>query len=139
MEYSLVEYDDLSSVSVLELQALASWQEKYRALITWSKLISKKDSIRSDNFLVPGCEAPVWLLCEEEPSGRCRFYFDSDSQIIKGLAAVILCLVDGKTKRDVAALPLDKVLRDARLEKHLTESRANGFVRIIERIHVFVQ
>lgn len=133
-----MKFDSLDQISLTNLKELKNWQDKYRTLIQWGKLISKKETIRYDEFLIHGCEIPVWLACKIDKEGRYRFAFDSDSKVMNGLVAVILSLVDRRTKEDILSLPLEKILSEAGLQKHLTQSRTNGYVRIVHQLKSYL-
>lgn len=127
-------HDDLSAISLAELQAAHSWQQQYKLIIHWGKLISPKPALRVADKVIRGCEVPVWLghIVEQE---RHYFALDADSSVIKGLASLLLVLVNGKTSSELSGLDLQGELRGLGLEKHLTPSRNNGLNAIIARIY----
>jgi cysteine desulfuration protein SufE len=129
--------DDLGAVKLPELMAASNWQQQYKLIIQWGKLLSPKPDTRLPANLIKGCELPVWLLHEQEGE-RHYFAFDSDSSVMNGLAALLLVQLNGKTSAQIAAGNLAQSLRDLGLDKHLTPSRNNGFNRIIERALILV-
>lgn len=129
--------DDLGAIALTELAAATHWQQQYRLIIQWGKLIKPKPDIRLSINLIKGCELPVWLVHEQEGE-RHYFAFDSDSTVMNGLAALLLVQLNGKTSVQIAGASLMHSLQHLRLEKHLTPSRNNGFIRIIERALAFV-
>lgn len=126
-------YDDLSAVSLAQLLATINWQQQYKLIIQWGKLIGTKAEIRTKENLIRGCELPVWLVCTQS-EGKFYFAFDADSSVIKGLAALLLVQVNGKTPEELVNLDLAGNLKLSGLEKHLTPSRNNGLNGIIARI-----
>ncbi len=44
-----------------------------------------------------GCENSVWLGAEKSENGTLHFYGDSEGRIVKGLLAVLLTAIEGKT------------------------------------------
>jgi len=129
--------DDLGYVALPELMAAANWQQQYRLIIQWGKLVKPKLALRLPAHLIKGCELPVWLVHEREGE-RHYFAFDSDSSVMNGLAVLLLVQLNGKTSVQIAETDLAQSLRGLGLEKHLTPSRNNGFNRIIERALVLV-
>ncbi len=125
--------DDFSSVSLDQLLLASNWQQQYKLIIQWGKLISTKEEIRTRENLIRGCELPVWLVCALS-AGKLYFAFDADSSVIKGLAALLLVQVNGKSPDELRNLDLAKNLKLLGLEKHLTPSRNNGLNGIIVRI-----
>lgn len=126
--------DDLSSISMTRLLAADNWQQQYKLIIQWGKLLSPKPEIRTADNLIRGCELPVWLTCSQR-AGKLSFAFDADSSVIKGLAALLLVQVNNKTRTELAGLDLAASLQLLGLEKHLTPSRNNGLNGIIARIY----
>lgn len=130
----MIYHDDLSTISLAQLRAVQSWQQQYKLIIQWGKLLSPKPALRIADNLIRGCEVPVWLghIVEQR---RHYFALDADSSVIKGLAALLLVQVNGKTRSELNALDLQGELRELGLEKHLTPSRNNGLNAIIARIY----
>lgn len=122
--------DDLSAVDLRSLASAQGWQNQYRMITQWGKLISTKPDIRTDAHLIKGCELPVWLkhLVEHQQH---YFLFDSDSRVINGLVSLLLAKVNGKTSADLQSENLQALFVHLGLEKHLTPSRNNGLKTII--------
>lgn len=125
--------DDLTQVSLTELMTAANWQEQYRLLTNWGALIQPKPALRQAELLLKGCETAAWLG-HTKIAGTHQFFFDSDSRIIKGLAALLLSQVQGKSAAEIAALDLSGMLESVGLAKHLTPSRNNGFAAMLARL-----
>ncbi len=108
-----------------------SWQTRYKLLLRWGQRIQAKPEIRQPQFLVKGCESTVWLRCEPSNS-RYHFFMDSDSNVIKGLSALLLMWFDGKTANEIAAVDVKDRCQQLGLEKHLSPSRNNGFLALLD-------
>lgn len=126
--------DDLSAISLAQLREAQSWQQQYKLIIQWGKLIAPKPGLRVADNLIRGCEVPVWLAHVAE-QGDDYFAVDADSSVIKGLASLLLVQVNGKSRAELIGLDLHRELRALGLEKHLTPSRNNGLNAIIARIY----
>lgn len=129
--------DDLGAVKLPELMSASNWQQQYKLIIQWGKLLSPKPDMRLPANLIKGCELPIWLVHEQEGE-RHYFAFDSDSSVMNGLAVLLLVQLNGKTSAQISAGDLAQSMRGLGLEKHLTPSRNNGFNRIIERALMLV-
>ena len=127
-------HDDLSAISLAQLREARSWQQQYKLIIQWGKLIGPKPALRLSDNIIRGCEVPVWLVHTSE-QGRHYFELDCDSSVIKGLASLLLVQVNGKTSEALSGLDLHGELHSLGLEKHLTPSRNNGLNAIIARIY----
>ena len=133
----MISCDDLGGVTLSELLAATNWQQQYRLIIQWGKLIRPKPALRVPANVIKGCEMPVWLVHELRGEQH-YFAFDSDSSVMNGLAVLLLVQVNGKTCAELAKLDLPLALRELGLEKHLTPSRNNGLGAIIARIYSYL-
>ena len=70
----------------------------------------------------------------------CSFFqVDSESRVVKGLAAFLLVLINAKSAQDIAQLDIEKIFAEAGLKKHLSPSRSNGFYALWSRVKLAVQ
>jgi sulfur transfer protein SufE len=90
---------------------------------------------------VQGCQSRLWLLLEIELGSppTVRVIADSDSQIVKGLVAVLSMLCAGRTPSELAALDLEGTFERLGLKKYLSPNRANGFYATVRRIRDWVK
>lgn len=125
--------DDFSSAQLSVLMAAKGWQNRYKELLTWSKLVNVKQGIREAENKVQGCSLDTWLVFKR-CDGLCYFAVDSDSRVVKGLAVLLLLQVNGKTAKEIAALDFDGLLFQLDLHRHLSPSRNNGFKALRDRV-----
>lgn len=111
----------------------SSWQKKQKQIILWGKDIARKEDIRIEHYIIPGCESTLWLQsqCLDQ-----RWYFrhDSDARLIRGLAALILSWVEGLTTQEINHFDFSSALDEMQLRHHLSPSRSNGIYRLIEHV-----
>ncbi|MFA0810141.1 aminotransferase class V-fold PLP-dependent enzyme [Microbulbifer epialgicus] len=124
--------DDFSMLLLERLASQHNWQGRYRELLLWSKVVSSKPEIRHQENLVSGCESEAWLV-HREKGGRHFFGLDSDSRVVKGLGALLLSQIDGRTLEEISALDLPQLFKELGLSKHLSQSRTNGFYALMRR------
>lgn len=124
--------DDLSSLSLDALTGKKGWQQRYKQIMQWSACISEKPNLRKPEYLVNGCESEAWLI-HQERGGKHYFALDSESRIVKGLAVILLILIDGKSTDEIQSLDLTSTFQALGLDKHLSESRSNGLLALVSR------
>lgn len=126
--------DDLSALSVDDLLQEKGYQQRYKKLMQWAAAINDKPDIRQEHYQVKGCESQLWLKTINDGE---RFYFliDSDSRIIKGLAALLLLHINGKSAAEIQDFAIKPLFEKLALDKHLSASRQNGFATLLEKIH----
>ncbi len=81
---------------------------------------------------VPGCVSAVWLVDDSTPEA-CRFRVDAEAPVLRGLVALIAERVEGRPPAEVATAGHDLV-RELRLERHLTPTRVNGLRALQDRV-----
>jgi cysteine desulfuration protein SufE len=122
--------DDLSSIDLHRLINSSNWQEKYRLILQWSELIKPKPHLHQSDYFLKGCEVDSWI--KTESSGNTRYFlFDSQSKLIKGLAAIILVQLNGQTPEFIRSWSEQDFLQQSQLQKHMTPSRNNGLMALI--------
>ena len=113
---------------------LADWEDKYRYLIELGEgMEAFPESEKTDENKVYGCQSQVWIIYKKEGD---KFYFKatSDAIIVRGLEAVLLTLVNGKTASEIQDLDLEGIFKKLGLEENLSPTRRNGFISMISRI-----
>ncbi len=113
---------------------LTDWEDKYRYLIELGEgMEAFPESEKTDQNKVHGCQSQVWIIHQKRGD---KFYFNatSDAIIVRGLEAVLVTLINGKTAQEIQALDLEGIFKKLGLEENLSPTRRNGFVSMIGRI-----
>ncbi len=123
-----------------ELEGCWDWEDRYQYIIGLGrKLPPLADDERSEANYVHGCQSQLWLLADVERGDATppRLYFraESDSLIVKGLAALVVAIYSGMTPAEIAAYDIHSLFDRIELTKHLSPMRGNGVKNLIDRIH----
>jgi len=86
-----------------------------------------------DENKIHGCISNLWVGGEELADGTMEYYHDADSHMTKGTAKVILDVVNGEPKSEVASLTVES-FKPLGIKELLTMQRQVGFAGLIERI-----
>ena len=114
---------------------LTDWEDKYRYLIELGeKMPDFPESEKTDQNKVMGCQSQVWMTYSFS-NGKYEFKATSDAVIVRGLEAILLTFVNGKTATEIQALNLVELFKQLGLEENLSPTRRNGFISMIGRIH----
>ncbi|MBS8241110.1 SufE family protein [Marinobacter lipolyticus] len=115
---------------------LDDWEERYAFIIDLGKqLPSFPDDARIEENYVHGCQSQVWLIHHyDEDSGKLFLLIDSDAMIVRGLAAIILVALNGKTPRDLLATDIDELFEKLDLFRHISPTRGNGLRAMVGKI-----
>lgn len=103
------------------------WEDRYRQLILLGKqLPALPDELKNETTELTGCENRVWLGHQRLENGRLHFYGDSEGRIVRGLLAILLTSVEGRTAQELRQqVPLDLFARLG-LKDQLSASRSAG-------------
>lgn len=131
MTIEQVQQDIISEFSVYE-----DWMDKYSYLIELGnelKDLNPKEKI--DQNLIKGCQSRVWLVAEMN-NGVINFRGESDAVIVKGLVALLLRVVSGRTAKELLENELH-FIDDLGLKQHLSPTRSNGLIAMIKQIKLY--
>ncbi len=116
-----------------EMAALADPIARYEYLIAQGDALPHADgALRTDEHAVPGCQVSVWIRAELV-DGRLRLAGDSDARINRGMVALLLRVLDGRTPAEILGADLFFLDRTG-LRTHLSPARANGLAVMVQRI-----
>ena len=86
-----------------------------------------------DDNKIRGCISNLWVTGKVLEDGTMQYQHDADSHMTKGTAKVIIDIVNGEHKSEVAKLTLDSFM-PLGIRELLTMQRQVGFASLIERI-----
>lgn len=103
---------------------------RYKQLLFYaSKLPPMPAEQHAPENKVEGCVSQVWVVPELREDGRLYWAADSDSQLTKGLAALLVLGLSGCTPAEVLSLQ-PGFIELLGLRQSLTPSRNNGFLNM---------
>ncbi len=119
-----------------EFAIFEDWLDKYNYLIELSDTLPKiDDAHRTDQYVIQGCQSRVWVDAEYR-DGKIYFTADSDAIITKGIIALLIRVLDGRTPQQV--LDCDLYFIDAiGLSENLSPTRSNGLLAMIKQMRMF--
>ncbi len=119
-----------------EFSAYDDWMDKYAYLIELGNDLKPLDpKEKTDQNLIKGCQSRVWLVAEKNNS-RIEFRGESDAVIVKGLVALLLRVVSGRTSREILESDLH-FIDDLGLKQHLSPTRSNGLIAMLKQIRLY--
>lgn len=119
---------------------LKQWEEKYRQLILLGKqLPSMAEEEKAQAQEIPGCENRVWLGYQVGEQGTLHFFGDSEGRIVRGLLAVLLTAVEGKSADALLAGSPLALFDELGLRGQLSASRSQGLEALAEAVQLFAR
>ena len=112
------------------------WLDKYEYLIDLGKnLEAYPESEKTEDKLIKGCQSRVWLDWRLE-DGKLWFKADSDAIITKGIIALLIRVLGGRTPQEI--LDTDLYFIDAiGLSANLSPTRSNGLLAMIKQMRLY--
>lgn len=114
---------------------LQQWEDRYRQLILLGKQLPPLDDVfKNKQREISGCENRVWLGHDYQPDGTLHFYGDSEGRIVRGLLAILLTAIEGKTAQQLLKTDPLALFADLGLRNQLSSSRNEGLVALAQRV-----
>ena len=119
-----------------EFAMFDDWLDKYDYLISLSESLPViAPEHKTDEYIIEGCQSRVWVDARVE-DGKIYYSADSDAIIIKGLLALLIRAMGGRTPQEV--VDLDLYFIDAiGLKENLSPTRGNGLLATIKQMRLY--
>ena len=112
------------------------WLDKYDYLISLSDSLPVIDPAhKSEQYIIEGCQSRVWVdACLED--GKVYYSADSDAIIVKGILALLIRAMEGRTPQEIVDLDL-YFIKEIGLQENLSPTRGNGVLATIKQMRLF--
>lgn len=116
------------------------WDRRHREIMLLGKSLPRMDkALRGEETLISGCESQAWLSVDKNSQGLNVFAADSDAKIIRGLLVIVLAAFNNKTAQQIHNVNINDYFDQLGLMQHLSPSRGNGLLAIVEKIKLLAQ
>ncbi len=128
--------DQIQEEIIEEFSVFDDWLDKYDYLIGLSdSLPAIAPEHRTGQYLIEGCQSRVWIDARTD-GGRIFFTADSDAIITKGIIALLIRVLNGRTPQEV--LDTDLYFIDAiGLAANLSPTRATGLAAMVRQMRLY--
>lgn len=119
-----------------EFSMFDDWMDRYALLIELGNSLEKlDDKDKVENNLIMGCQSRVWLQAEYT-DGKVVFKAESDAVIVKGIIALLIKVLSGRTPEEIINTDL-YFIEKIGLKENLSPTRSNGLVSMIKQIRFY--
>lgn len=128
--------DQVQESIIDEFLLFDDWMDKYDHLIEEGRnlpLIDEK--YKHNDYLIEGCQSKVWLY-PEFIDGKIYFKADSDAIITKGIAALLIRVLSGRTPDEIIDADLYFIDRVG-LSQNLSPTRSNGLLSMLKQMKLY--
>ncbi len=119
-----------------EFSVFDDWLDKYNYLIELGNDLPALDpEFRTPEYLINGCQSKVWLHADLV-DGKLQFKADSDAIIVRGIVALLVKLLNGRTPAEILETELffiDKI----GLRQNLSPTRSNGLLAMVKKMKLY--
>jgi cysteine desulfuration protein SufE len=119
-----------------EFSLFDDWMDKYNILIDIGKLLPVIDpGFKTKDYLIEGCQSKVWLRPEYD--GKIiSFSADSDAIITRGIVALLIKVLSGRTPDEIIGSELYFIDRIG-LRQNLSPTRSNGLLAMVKQMKLY--
>jgi cysteine desulfuration protein SufE len=119
-----------------EFSMFDDWMDKYNLLIDLGKELPVIDpKFKIKDFLIEGCQSKVWL--HPEFDGKLiTFTADSDAIITRGIVALLIKVLSGRTPEEILATDL-YFIEKIGLRQNLSPTRSNGLLSMVRQMKLY--
>lgn len=128
--------DNIQEAIIEEFSIFDEWLDKYDYLIELSDTLPVIASEhRTEQYVIKGCQSRVWVDARVD-DGKIFYSADSDAIITKGIIALLVRVMNGRTPQEI--IDLDLYFIDAiGLGENLSPTRSNGLVAMIKQMKMY--
>lgn len=128
--------DAIQEQIIEEFSIFDDWLDKYDYLIELSDTLPAiATEHRTDDYIIKGCQSRVWVDARLE-DGKLFFAADSDAIITKGIIALLIRVMNGRSPQELIDMELYFI--DAiGLGENLSPTRSNGLLAMIKQMKMY--
>lgn len=128
--------DKVQEEIIEEFAMFDDWLDKYDYLISLSDNLPVIDPAhKTEQYIIEGCQSRVWVDARLE-DGKVYYSADSDAIIVKGILALLIRAMEGRTPQQIVDLDL-YFIEAIGLQENLSPTRGNGVVATIKQMRLF--
>jgi cysteine desulfuration protein SufE len=119
-----------------EFSLFDDWMDKYNVLIDMGKGLPVIDpKFKVKDYLIEGCQSKVWLHPEYD-GNVISFRADSDAIITRGIVALLIKVLSGRTPDEIIKADLYFIDRIG-LRQNLSPTRSNGLLAMVRQMKLY--
>ncbi len=121
---------------VEEFSIFEDWLDRYNYLIELGNDLPAIDpQYRTNEYLINGCQSKVWLHADLVDN-KLEFKADSDAIIVKGIVALLVKVLNGRTPAEILENEL-YFIEEIGLKQNLSPTRSNGLLAMVKKMKLY--
>ncbi|MDH6355392.1 cysteine desulfuration protein SufE [Dysgonomonas sp. PH5-45] len=128
--------NEIQDEIIEEFSVFDDWMDKYALLIDLGNSLEPLDEkYKVESNLIVGCQSRVWLNAEYV-DGKVCFRAESDAVIVKGIIALLIKVLSGRTPDEIINTDL-YFIEKIGLNEHLSPTRSNGLLSMVKQMRFY--
>ena len=128
--------DKVQEEIIEEFAIFDDWLDRYDYLIGLGDELPKIDEAhKTEQYIIEGCLSRVWLDAELRDD-KVYFRADSDAIIVKGIVALLIRALGGRTPKEILETDL-YFIEAIGLKENLSPTRGNGVAATIKQMQMY--
>jgi cysteine desulfuration protein SufE len=128
--------EEIQDEIVEEFSIYDDWMDKYNYLIELGRdLEILEEQHKKKDYVIEGCQSRVWLYPEMRDD-KLFFIADSDAIITKGIVALLIKVVSGRTPEEIMTSDLF-FIDQIGLKQNLSPTRSNGLLAMVKQMKLY--
>jgi len=130
--------NEIQDEIIADFEVFDDWMDKYQLLIDMgNELPPLNEAFKKPQYLIEGCQSRVWVHASFN-QGLVYLEAESDTVIVKGIIALLVKLLSGRTPEEILQNELYFIDRIG-LKDHLSPTRSNGLVSMVKQIKQYAK
>jgi cysteine desulfuration protein SufE len=127
---------EIANTLIDDFSFFDDWKERYLYIIELGGGLPEfEEANKTEAHRVQGCTSNAWLFAESDSAtSLITFRADSDSQIVRGLIAILLMFFSERSPAEIIDFEVTPCFHEMSLDKHLSRSRSNGLNFMIQKM-----
>ncbi len=127
---------DTQKEIVEEFSVFDDWLDKYNYLVELGNDLPELDPVyKTTEYLINGCQSRVWLHADLV-DGRMEYRADSDAIIVRGIVALLIKILNGRTPSEILENDLF-FIDEIGLRQNLSPTRSNGLLAMVKKMRLY--
>jgi cysteine desulfuration protein SufE len=119
-----------------EFAMFDDWISRYDYLIDLGRTLPViEQKFKTNDYLIEGCQSKVWLHPDFD-GNTLSFTADSDAIITRGIVALLVRVLSGRTPDEIMAADLYFIDRIG-LRQNLSPTRSNGLLSMVKQMKLY--
>ena len=99
------------------------------------KMETLDEEYKTEDNIIKGCQSKVWLHADLV-DGKIQYQADSDAIIVKGIVALLVKVLNGRTPSEIVNNELF-FIEDIGLRQNLSPTRSNGLLAMVKKMRLY--